>query len=316
MEAMYPLLERIIESDSTVLIQGESGTGKELVAKMIHCNGRRKEKRFVVMDCGATPGSLIESELFGHTRGSFTNATETRIGLFEMADQGTLFLDETSSLPLDLQTRLLRVLQSGQIKRVGDNQMKEVDVRVIGATNVDLKEQVQKGAFRLDLYYRLAVLKIDLPPLRERKEDIPRLADYFLETFAKKMRKDPMVWGEGVKDSLVESYWPGNIRELKNIIEAAVVFSEGESLAMEDLRKAGFSQEDSHEGLLPGLSGLKPSQLSLPEYLERQERELIMTALNENNWVQKDAAEQLGISPRVLCYKIKKLKIDSSTGAV
>jgi DNA-binding NtrC family response regulator len=171
MTALYPLLERIIESDSTVLVQGESGTGKELVAQMIHYNGSRRDKRFVVMDCGATPGSLIESELFGHTKGSFTNATETRMGLFEMAHEGTLFLDEISSLPLDLQTRLLRVLQSGQIKRVGDSLMKKVDVRVLGATNLDLKEQVQKGEFRLDLYYRLAVLKIDLRPKNEKGSD-------------------------------------------------------------------------------------------------------------------------------------------------
>jgi DNA-binding NtrC family response regulator len=315
MKALYPLLERIIESDSTVLIQGESGTGKELVAQMIHYNGKRRDQRFVVMDCGATPGSLIESELFGHTKGSFTNATETRMGLFEMAHEGTLFLDEISSLPLDLQTRLLRVLQSGQIKRVGDSVMKKVDVRVVGATNLDLKEQVQKGEFRLDLYYRLAVLKIDLPPLRERKEDIPPLADYFLQTFARKMRRDPLEWGEGVMDALMESDWLGNVRELKNIIEAAVVLSKGGALTMEDLEWAGFSQQDSQQGFLPGLSGLKPTELSLPEYLEHQERALILTALKENNWVQKDAAEQLGISPRVLCYKIKKLKIEASNNA-
>ena len=314
MKDLYPLLERIIESDSTVLLQGESGTGKELVAQMIHYNGRRRDNRFVVMDCGATPGSLIESELFGHTKGSFTNATESRVGLFEMAHQGTLFLDEISSLPLDLQTRLLRVLQSREIKRVGDNVMRKANVRVIGATNVDLKEQVQKGTFRLDLYYRLAVLKVELPPLCERLEDIPILADYFLQTFSRKMRKDPMAWGEGVKDALVASDWPGNIRELKNIIEAAVVFSKEGSIEMEDLNSAGFSEEAFQEVLLPGLSGLKPSQLSLPEFLERQERELIMAALKENDWVQKDAAEQLGISPRVLCYKIKKLKIDFSSG--
>ena len=314
MTALYPLLERIIESDSTVLVQGESGTGKELVAQMIHYNGRRKDNRFVVMDCGGTPHSLIESELFGHTKGSFTNATETRTGLFETAHQGTLFLDEISSLPLDLQTRLLRVLQSGQIKRVGDNLMRKVDVRVIGASNMDLKGLVQKGAFRLDLYYRLAVLKVDLPPLRDRREDIPLLADYFLQTFSRKMKRDRLEWGEGVLDALVESDWPGNIRELKNVIEAAVVFSKGQWLTMEDLDWAGFSQADAHQGLLPGLSGLKPAQLSLPDYLERQERALIVTALQENDWVQKDAAEQLGISPRVLCYKIKKLKIDFSSG--
>jgi DNA-binding NtrC family response regulator len=158
------------------------------------------------------------------------------------------------------------------------------------------------------------VLKIDLPPLRERKEDIPLLADYFLRTFSRKMRKDPLEWGEGVLEALVEPDWPGNIRELKNIIEAAVVFAKEGSLTREDLDWAGFSQEPFQQGLFPGLFGMKPSELSLPEYLERQERELIVEALKENNWVQKDAAEKLGISPRVLCYKIKKLKIDSSSG--
>ncbi len=316
MKALYPLLERIIESDSTVLLQGESGTGKELVAQMIHCNGVRKDKRFVVMDCGATPASLIESELFGHTKGSFTNATETRMGLFEMAHEGTLFLDEVASLPLDLQTRLLRVLQTGQIKRVGDSCMKKVDVRIVSATNVDLKEQVQKGAFRLDLYYRLAVLKVDLPPLRERKEDIPLLADYFLQTFARKMRKNPLAWGEGVIEAFVASDWIGNVRELKNIIEAAVVLSKGGALTVEDLAWAGFSPDGSRQGLLPGPSPVKPARMSMPEYLERQERALILAALKDNNWIQKDAAEQLGISPRVLCYKIKKLKIESSSDSI
>jgi DNA-binding NtrC family response regulator len=310
MKALYPLLERIIDSDSTVLVHGESGTGKELIAQMIHYNGKRRDKRFVVMDCGATPGSLIESELFGHTKGSFTHATESRMGLFEMAHEGTLFLDEISSLPLDLQTRLLRVLQSGQIKRVGDNLMRQVDVRMICATNQDLKEQVQKGAFRLDLYYRLAVLKVDLPPLREREVDIPLLADHFLRTFARKMRKDPIHWGEGVKEALVASDWPGNVRELKNIIEAAVVLTKDGMLTMEDLEWAGFSEDVSLQSFLPSLSGPQSSQLSLPEHLELQERHLILSALKENNGVQKDAAEQLGISPRVLCYKIKKLKID------
>jgi len=315
MKALYPLLERIVESDSTVLIQGESGTGKELIAQMIHYNGSRKNRRFVIMDCGATPGSLIESELFGHTKGSFTNATESRKGLFELAHNGTLFLDEISSLPLDLQTRLLRVLQEGQIKRVGDNQMKKVDVRVIGATNLDLKEQVQKGAFRLDLYYRLAVLKVDLPLLRERQDDIPLLADYFLQTFSRKMKKHSLSLKETALNALMESRWPGNVRELKNIIEAAVVLSRGQVLTLEDLSRAGFSTEsiefdvmdEIDNNRLPGMDG---REFSLPDYIEKQERSLIMQALERNNWVQKKAAEQLGISPRVLSYKIKKLRLN------
>ena len=309
MKDLYPKLERIVESESTVLVQGESGTGKELVAQMIHYNGTRKENRFVIMDCGATPASLIESELFGHTRGSFTNAMESRKGMFELAHNGTLFLDEISSLPLDLQTRLLRVLQEGQFKRVGENQMQSGDVRIIAATNLDLREQVEKGLFRLDLYYRLAVLKVELPRLQERKEDIPLLADFFLKNFAKKMRKEPMEWEDGAKEVLRTYHWPGNIRELKNVIEAGVVFSKGKVLSLDDLRSAGFKRGRTPEAPPPVLPE-DLGGLSLPESLEQQEKGLILKALEQNNWIQKDAALQLGISPRVLCYKIKKLKLD------
>ena len=308
MKALYPLLESIMESDSTVLIQGESGTGKELIAQMIHYNGKRKGNRCVTVDFGATASSLIESELFGHAKGAFTNATENRKGVFELADGGTLFLDEISSLPVDLQTRLLRVLQEGEIKRVGENSMRKVDVRVIAATNQDLKEQVKKGQFRLDLYYRLAVLNIDLPSLRERQEDIPLLADYFLKNFSRKMKKAPMHWQEGVLDAFMEYEWPGNIRELKNIIEAGVVFSKGKVVSLEDLHYAGFPTEILENGF-ERLSDEDRNGLSLPEVLELQERELIMDALENKDWVQKGAAERLGISPRVLNYKIKKLNI-------
>ncbi len=312
MKALYPLLEKIIESDSTVLIQGESGTGKELIAQMIHQNGRRKDNRFVIVDCGATPSSLIESELFGHAKGAFTNASEARAGMFELAHQGTLFLDEISSLPLDLQTRLLRVLEQGEIKRVGENLMRNVDVRVIAATNVDLKKQVEKERFRLDVYYRLAILNIELPPLRERQEDIPLLADYFLQDFSRKMRKAPMQWEDKVLDGLMAYEWPGNIRELKNTIEAAVVLSRGQVLSLEDLHCAGLPKEPLAEVCQINSRQAHGGVSSLPEFIERQERELILEALEQNNWVQRGAAKQLGISPRVLNYKIKKLKIAPS----
>ncbi len=310
MRDLYPLLERICETDSTVLIQGESGTGKELIAQMIHANSSRARERFVVLDCGAMPGSLIESELFGHAKGAFTHAAETRKGLFELADRGTLFIDEVSSLPMDLQPRLLRVLQEGQIRRVGENQMRSVSVRVVAATNVDLQDQVKKGLFRLDLYYRLAVLKIELPPLRDRKEDIPLLAEYFLQNFARKMKREPMRFEEGVLESLCRYPWPGNVRELKNVIEAGVVLSRGPVLTARDLGLAGFPGEEAVGA--PGTDAGRDVEVpgSLPAYLESLERRIILKALEENNWVQKDAAEKLGISPRVLCYKIKKLEID------
>jgi DNA-binding NtrC family response regulator len=309
MKALYPMLESIIESDSTVLIQGESGTGKELIAQMIHYNGIRRDNRFLTMDFGATASSLIESELFGHAKGSFTNATESRKGIFELAHKGTIFLDEIGSLPLDLQTRLLRVLQEGEIKRVGENLMRAVDVRIIAATNVDLNEEVQNGRFRMDLYYRLAVLKVELPPLRERWEDIPLLADHFLLNFSRKMKKAPMQWDKDVPEQLMQYEWPGNIRELKNIIEAAVVFSKEKVLRLEDLHDAGLLT-----GPVGGAFGRRAEEdrkeLPLPEFLEQQERKIIVEALEKKNWVQRSAAEELGISPRVMHYKIKKYKID------
>ncbi len=311
MKILYQLIERITDTDSTVLIQGESGTGKELIAKMIHSNGHRRDNEFVIVDCGATPASLIESELFGHTRGSFTNATESRKGLFDLANKGTLFLDEIGSMPLDLQTRLLRVLQEGQIKKIGENQMRKVDVRVLAATNVDLRQQVTKGLFRLDLYYRLAVLNLALPPLRERTEDIPLLADYFLSNFSRRMKVKSVSWDEGVIDVMREYSWPGNIRELKNVIEAGLVYCKGDVMTLDDLYCAGFTQECGEESY-PLRTEIQEDDLSLPESLEKQERGMILKALEGNNWIQKDAANQLGISPRVLCYKIKKLKIEVS----
>ena len=309
MQKLYPRLVKIAESDSTVLIEGESGTGKELIAQMIHYNGSRRENRFVIMDCGSTPSTLIESELFGHARGSFTNATESRKGLFETAHKGTLLLDEIGNMPLDLQTRLLRVLQEGMIKRVGENQMRKVDVRVIAATNSDLKKQVDKGRFRLDLYYRLAVLKVSLPGLRERKEDISLLTDYFLQNFSNKIKKGSMWCGDGVLEALVASEWPGNIREMKNIIEAGVVLSEGNTLTIEALQAAGFNAQPALKVVPDQEPEEALGRFTLPEYIHRKEKALILLALEENEWVQKDAAQQLGISPRVLHYKIRKLQI-------
>jgi transcriptional regulator with GAF, ATPase, and Fis domain len=264
------------------------------------------------MDFGATASSLIESELFGHAKGAFTNATESRKGIFELAHKGTIFLDEIGSLPLDLQTRLLRVLQEGEIKRVGENLMRAVDVRVIAATNVDLKEEVQDGRFRMDLYYRLAVLNVELPPLRERREDIPLLADHFLRNFSQKMKKAPMQWDRDVPEQLMQYEWPGNIRELKNIIEAAVVFSKERVLRLEDLHDAGFLIGPV-SGAFARLAEEDRKELPLPEFLEQQERKIILEALEKKNWVQRSAAEELGISPRVMHYKIKKYKIDSPT---
>jgi DNA-binding NtrC family response regulator len=261
------------------------------------------------MDCGATPGSLIESELFGHARGSFTNATESRKGLLETAHGGTLLLDEIGSMPLDLQTRLLRFLQEGQIRRVGENQMRDVDVRVLAATNVDLEKQVEMGRFRLDLYYRLAVLRVSLPTLRERVEDIPLLVDYFLQNFSGRLKKGAMWCESGVLEALEEYDWPGNIREMKNLIEAGVVLSEGNMFSLRALESAGFKSRYGSEPTPPASGEAKLEGESLPDYLQRKEKKLILRALEENRWVQKDAAHQLGISPRMLHYKIRKMNL-------
>lgn len=317
MKALFPILERIAMSASTVLIQGESGTGKELVARMIHSTGPRKGNNFVVMDCGSTPATLIESELFGHTKGAFTGATESRKGVFESADSGTLFLDEIGCLPLDLQTRLLRALQEGQIKRVGESQMRKVDVRVVAATNVDLKDEVKAGRFRLDLYYRLAVLNVEVPPLRERQADIPLLASHFLQQLSQQMKRSRMKFGENVVDTLTCYDWPGNIRQLRNMIEAAVVLSHDESISVADLHCAGLPRDLSSCSTLATSydsddqpeAATQEVPLAVPNIVEQHERKLILKALEENNWVQRRAAKQLRISPRVINYKIKKFNI-------
>ncbi len=301
MRSLLSLLERVIESDSTVLIEGESGTGKELMARVIHYEGSRKDQNFVTVDCGATPENLLESELFGHIKGAFTSANYTKKGLFEVAHQGTIFLDEISNISAEMQTRLLRVLQEGEIKPVGDVRIKKVDCRVIAATNKNLREMVREGEFREDLFYRLSVLNMVIPPMRERKEDIPLLASQFLKEFSKKMEKRVSAVDRDVMSLFLKYHWPGNVRELRNVIEAAVVMARDDHLTRNDLILTDF-QRPMEEKLQVGA----PSQRTV---LREHERELIIDALKKCNWVQKDAAELLGISGRVINYKIKKLGI-------
>jgi len=301
MRALLSLLERVIESDSTVLVEGESGTGKELMARIIHNEGARKGQKFVTVDCGATPENLLESELFGHIKGAFTSASWTKKGLFEVAHRGTIFLDEISNISAEMQTRLLRVLQEGEIKPVGDVQLKKVDCRVIAATNKNLREMVKQGTFREDLFYRLSVLNIVMPPLRERKEDIPLLVNHFLKELSTKMEKRIAAIDRDVMALFLEYHWPGNVRELRNVIEAAVVMARKDHLTQNDLILADF-QRPVGEEVLGGVN-------SRTTVLKERERELIIQALEKCNWVQKDAAELLGISGRVINYKIKKLGI-------
>jgi two-component system response regulator HydG len=301
MRALLNVFERIIESDSTVLIEGDSGTGKELAAKVIHYEGRRKGQKFVTVDCGATPENLLESELFGHIRGAFTNANWTKKGLFEVAHKGTIFLDEIGNISAEMQTRLLRVLEEGEIKPVGDVRVKKVDCRVIGATNKNLRELVNGGEFREDLFYRLSVLNIVMPALRERKDDIPLLSNQFLREFSKKMGKRIVAIDRDVMTMFLDYHWPGNVRELRNVIEAAVVMARKDHLTQNDLILADFQKPVDAEAQGP-VTAAAP-------VLQEHERQLIIDALRRCNWVQKDAAEMLGISGRVINYKIKKFGI-------
>lgn len=296
-------VRHVAPTDSSVLIHGESGTGKEAIARAIHELSNRKERPLIKVNCGAISANLVESELFGHERGAFTGAVRSRAGHFELADGGTLFLDEVGDLPLDAQVKLLRVLQEKEIQRVGASQVTEVDVRVIAATNRDLLAQVQEGGFRMDLYYRLNVFPVTIPPLRERKSDIPLLAGAFLQNLATKLGK-PLQGLSREGMSLLMGYdWPGNIRELQNVIERAAILARGPIV-------------DVGEALVP-VQMAQPSIESMPEVgartLEECERRHILRILDEVNWViggKQGAAEILGVPSSTLRSRMKKLGIE------
>ncbi len=285
------------------MILGESGTGKELIARAIHYASLRAEKPFVKVNCAALPESLLESELFGHEKGAFTGAVGRRIGRFEQADQGSIFLDEIGDLSPSLQMKLLRVLQEKEFERVGSNQTIRTDVRVIAATNRNLEEAIKKGTFREDLYYRLNVVTISLPPLRERREDIPPLIEHFLKKYNAENGKKVNSLSKEARDLLMQYGYPGNVRELENIVERAVVLCRGEILGIQDLPLT--LRESKLEALLAEARG----RTTLPDTLEEIERELITKALENSSGVQTKAADELGISERVLRYKIKKYGI-------
>jgi two-component system NtrC family response regulator len=303
MEEAINLAGRVATSNATVLLRGESGTGKELVARAIHYHSPRANFPLIKVNCAALPETLLESELFGHEKGAFTGATAKRIGRFEAADKGTLFLDEIGELTPGMQVKLLRVLQEREFERLGGNQTIKVDVRVIAATNRDLEKAMREGNFREDLYYRLNVVSVVIPPLRERKEDVPELLDHFIKKYGHANRKKISGVSAEVRDLLMRYSYPGNVRELENIIERAVVLSQGGHITTADL--------PLHLRTAASEGGLSAEKLkgSLNETLDTVERGLILEALKDSGGVQTRAAEKLGISERVLRYKLKKYKI-------
>jgi two-component system response regulator PilR (NtrC family) len=311
-EKIYQLIQKVAAGSTNVLISGESGTGKELVARAIHLNGPRQGKPFVAVNCGAIPETLIESELFGHVRGAFTGAVADHNGLFKQADQGTIFLDEVGELPLHLQVKLLRVLQERGFTPVGANKPVKVDVRVISATNRDLRKELEEGRFREDLYYRLNVVHMVLPPLRSRKADIPSLAHYFLRKFAVSLDKKVEEISSGALMQLMNHTYPGNVRELENIIEHAVTVTNKNILTDEDLPlqvKGAPSADDTDafdQITLGGAEVFFNKGLSLDVELETHEKCILLGALKRANGVQKRAAEILGINYRSLRHRLEK----------
>jgi Nif-specific regulatory protein len=308
MTEVYEAVERVSGTRATVLLRGESGTGKELIARAIHYNSPRATGPFIKLNCAALPETLLESELFGHEKGAFTGATQTRQGRFELAHGGTLFLDEIGDIPLSIQVKLLRVLQETRFERVGGDRTIEVDVRLIAATHRDLEKLVREGNFREDLYYRLNVVPIFLPPLRERREDIGLLIQHFLEKFNaqnhKQVKLDP-----AVVDMLNRYDWPGNVRELENCVERLVVMAGSDVVSKEDASRMthflfAAIQEQAEVTV-------KPRTDSLPKSLEQIEREQILRALEKCGWVQARAARILGMTSRQIAYKMKKHKIAS-----
>ncbi|MBN2140046.1 MAG: sigma-54 dependent transcriptional regulator [Desulfovibrionaceae bacterium] len=307
MRQVLEMVQRAAPSKSTVLISGESGTGKELIARAIHNLSPRSSGPFVSVNCMALNPGVLESELFGHEKGSFTGAVSRRRGRFEAADKGTLFLDEIGELSPDLQVKLLRVLQERTFERVGGEEPVEVDIRIVAATNKDLQQAVAKGEFREDLFYRLNVVSVELPPLRERREDIPFLADHFLEKFARENDKPVSGFSAAVMDYLTAFEWPGNVRQLENIIERCVVLGSGEVIEAEDLPPEIKDEESQFKSAVD----LLPAKLDLAQTLEKIEAAVIRRALARSGFVQVKAAELLGVSKSLLQYKLKKYNISA-----
>jgi DNA-binding NtrC family response regulator len=304
MQRVFDLVEQVAPSRSTVLLQGESGTGKELIAKAIHMNSPRRERAFVPVNTGSMSADLLESTLFGHVKGAFTSAIASKKGLFEMADRGTIFLDEIGNMSLETQAKILRVLQDKRFMHLGGVQELQVDVRVIAATNIDLRQSVREGKFRDDLYYRLNVISIDLPPLRERGKDVDLLIDHFLKKFSEENEKSVQQITWEARRALRDYTWPGNVRELENAMERAVVLATGTVVGLELLPKPVLGDADSMPPVEHG------PDASLFDIMEQYERRLITDMLEKCSWNQTEAAEHFRVPLSTLNQKIKRLNIE------
>lgn len=298
MQQVFALMKRIVKTDSTVLVTGESGTGKEIVAKAIHFNGSRRDRPFIAVHCGAIPENLLESELFGYVRGAFTGANRDKVGKFEAANGGTIFLDEIGTMPLQLQTKLLRVLQEQEVERVGSTRPIKIDVRIISATNLDLAEEVRKGTFREDLYYRLNVIPLGLPPLRERVEDILPLAKHFLAKYCKEMQRRRMTLATEAVEALEGYRWGGNVRELENVMERVVALTEADTITLHDL-PPNIREE--------ALTRVTERGVDLVKVIAEIERSMITDALALTDGVKARAAALLNLNRTTLVEKMRRL---------
>lgn len=307
MQRVYSMIQKVADTDSTILILGESGTGKELIAKAIHYGSHRADKPLVAVNCGAIPEELMESELFGHVKGAFTGAVATRPGRFEMAEGGTIFLDEIGDMSPRLQVKILRVLQERKFEPVGSNKTVEVDVRIITATNKNLEKAVKENYFREDLYYRLNVIPIHLPPLRERIEDVPLLIDYFLKKYAKENDKPVPELSSEVKNALMRYSWPGNVRELENMMERLLILKHEGVVTLSDLPIRVGQEEDIVTNVQIPESGL-----SFKDVVDDFENQLILKALEKTNWNKNKAAQLLQLNRTTLVEKIKKRQLEKS----
>jgi len=314
---VFQILAKVAPTDSTVLVTGESGTGKELLVRALHKNSHRAQNPFVPVNCGAIPKELLESELFGHEKGAFTHAIKSRAGRFELATGGTIFLDEIGELDLSLQVKILRVLQEKEFERVGGSKTIKTDIRVVAATNRDLEKEVNRGNFREDLFYRLNVIPLDLPPLRERGEDVILLADYFLSKFCSEKNRPNLELGEETAQILSGYTWPGNIRELENFMERMSILCEGESIDPQDLPEKILNDTNTsiaekkppvqnNNFNWPGIRDMQKKSLGLKEFLDAIETSLLKEALDETEGVKNQAAELLGIKRTTLIEKLKK----------